>query len=246
MTQREEKILNCIVEEYIKTAQPVASHNLVKKYCLKVSPATVRNEMMVLEENGFISQPHTSAGRIPTEKGFKYFVENYVRPQLAEPEVLAKQRGFKQEKALLKSIVKRQLVINEALIKNLAKKMAELVDNTIIVGFSPNNLYYTGLSYMFSQPEFQEYNFIYNIAQVIDRLDRVINKLYNELADDLHIYLGTSSLINEHCALIATKLTVTEPDYLFGILGPLRMDYLTNSLRLKLLKEVLSANQIYD
>lgn len=74
-TERQEAILGLIVREYIETAHPVASTTLVDDYRLGVSSATVRNEMARLEELGYLSQPHTSAGRVPTEQGYRYFVE---------------------------------------------------------------------------------------------------------------------------------------------------------------------------
>ena len=75
ITQRQEKILNSLVKEYIDRAEPISSELLKKKCNLDVSPATIRNELQELTERGYITQPHTSAGRIPTEKGYRYFIE---------------------------------------------------------------------------------------------------------------------------------------------------------------------------
>lgn len=74
LTERQRFLLNLIIREYTETAQPVGSQTLVEKYRLEMSPATVRNEMAVLTEYGYLRQPHTSAGRIPTEDGYRYFV----------------------------------------------------------------------------------------------------------------------------------------------------------------------------
>jgi heat shock gene repressor HrcA len=82
MLPRQKDIFNNIVQEYIKTAQPVGSKLIVDKYHTDVSPATVRNDMAELEDQGLVFQPHISAGRIPTEYGYKYFVENYVNLNL--------------------------------------------------------------------------------------------------------------------------------------------------------------------
>src|SRR3954454_2624798 len=68
-------VLRAIVEDYVQTQEPVGSKALVERHGLGVSPATVRNDMAVLEEEGFITQPHTSAGRIPTDKGYRLFVD---------------------------------------------------------------------------------------------------------------------------------------------------------------------------
>lgn len=74
LSERQETLLALIVHEYIEAAEPVGSVNLVSKYVLDVSPATVRNEMAALTEAGLLRQPHTSAGRVPTEEGYRYFV----------------------------------------------------------------------------------------------------------------------------------------------------------------------------
>ncbi|MBC7321494.1 heat-inducible transcription repressor HrcA [bacterium] len=76
LTEREELILKAIVEEYINTGEPISSKVVASKYCPFVSSATVRNDMGILEEMGYITQPHPSAGRVPSPKGYKYYIEN--------------------------------------------------------------------------------------------------------------------------------------------------------------------------
>src|SRR4028118_1672427 len=87
LDDRKLAVLAAIVEDYVATREPVGSKALVERHSLAVSPATVRNDMAVLEEEGFIAQPHTSAGRVPTDKGYRLFVDRLssVRP-LSVPE----------------------------------------------------------------------------------------------------------------------------------------------------------------
>lgn len=75
LTERQEKILNSLIKEYIYSAEPISSDLLKKKCDLEVSGATIRNELQELTEQGYVAQPHTSAGRIPTNKGYRYFIE---------------------------------------------------------------------------------------------------------------------------------------------------------------------------
>ena len=75
ITKRQEKILNLLIKEYIDRAEPISSNLLQKKLHLDISPATIRNELQELTEKGYIDQPHTSAGRIPTKKGYRFFIE---------------------------------------------------------------------------------------------------------------------------------------------------------------------------
>ncbi|HOX10891.1 MAG TPA: hypothetical protein PK333_02785, partial [Candidatus Moranbacteria bacterium] len=95
MNTRQEKILSTVIEEYTKTAVPVGSQILANKYHFKVSPATLRNDMMALEKEGFLYQPHVSAGRIPTDKGYRYFVEEIMKDkELSKDEQHKLQREF--------------------------------------------------------------------------------------------------------------------------------------------------------
>lgn len=89
LTQRRGKLLRFIVDEYVRTAQPVASGAAERRSGLPVSSATIRNEMARLEDEGYIEQPHTSAGRVPSDKGYRYFVEELMRPH--EPPVAVQQ-----------------------------------------------------------------------------------------------------------------------------------------------------------
>jgi len=79
LTDRSQKILEAIIEEYIATAQPIGSKALTRNHGIKLSPASVRNVMAELEELGYLSSPHTSAGRIPTEKGYRFYVDTLLR-----------------------------------------------------------------------------------------------------------------------------------------------------------------------
>ena len=75
ITSRQEKILNYLIKEYIDRAEPISSELLKKRCDLDVSPATIRNDLQELTQEGYIMQPHTSAGRIPTEKGYRFFIQ---------------------------------------------------------------------------------------------------------------------------------------------------------------------------
>src|SRR6186713_825215 len=80
ISERQRNILSIIIDEYVTTAHPVASEHIVSRYGLHVSSATVRNDMAELERMGLIVQPHTSAGRVPSDRGYRYFVENLMNP----------------------------------------------------------------------------------------------------------------------------------------------------------------------
>ena len=214
MDERKELILNTIIKEHIKTGSPVSSGVLVEKYKLNISPATVRNEMAVLEEEEYIIQPHTSAGRIPTEKAYKLFVDN-IQPKKIN----------KSDQAGLEELLGE---FSEENLKNTAKKLASLTNATVFWAFHRHNLYYTGISNLFQQPEFSELNIIYDISAVIDRIDEIINDVFDEIEDGINIKIGSDSPFGDFSGTIMAKYKIHEHKGLFGILSPVRMDYEKN------------------
>src|SRR3990167_2941234 len=121
LTPRQSNILKALVAEYVRTAQPVASQDLVRQYRFDVSPATVRNEMLTLEEAGLLEQPHTSSGRIPTDLGYR----TYVRSTLGS--VIPAERKSQIEKR-----VARMQNHYEALVHETALLLAEMTDQGAI------------------------------------------------------------------------------------------------------------------
>lgn len=211
---RKEKLLNYLVREYIKSAEPVGSGVLVEKYDLDVSSATVRNNLVELEKEGLIFQPHTSAGRIPTEKGFQYFVDNCLQSV-----------GNKHACSLQEA----------SDIKNFAKNLAKITSETVILAFNYNDVYYTGISNLFKKPEFRNQEIIVSISDVIDRLDEVIPKIYNEISEEPKILLGANNPFGNECASILMK----KDNLLFGVLGLMRMDYEKNLALIKHTKNII-------
>lgn len=92
MDQRKRQVLKAVVQDYVDTAEPVGSRTLARKYGLGVSPATIRNEMADLEEMGFLEQPHTSAGRIPSDLGYRFFVDALMDAVSPPPELVERLR----------------------------------------------------------------------------------------------------------------------------------------------------------
>lgn len=94
LDERKASILRAVVEEYIHSAQPVGSGHVAAAPGVEVSPATVRNDMVVLEQEGYLVQPHTSAGRIPTDKGYRFFVDALVGQTALHPTSAQQVRSF--------------------------------------------------------------------------------------------------------------------------------------------------------
>ncbi|MCX6740817.1 MAG: hypothetical protein NTY61_00240 [Candidatus Parcubacteria bacterium] len=221
LTNRQNQLLKTIVHQYIETAQPVGSEWLAKNFRLdkkRISSATIRNEMTVLLEKDFLSQPHTSAGRVPTEKAYHYFIKNLLNTN--EPG---------QNK--IKQIEKFKNRTGDGLAKELSQTMAELTGELAIMAFDKNNFYYTGFSNLFSQPEFsQPGEEMSGLGQVVDHLDYIVGQIFDQVVDEPQVLLGRENPFGDFCSTILTRLELPsqKEGVVFGLLGPLRMDYERN------------------
>jgi heat-inducible transcriptional repressor len=130
LDERKAAILRAVVEEYIHTAQPVGSAHVAQKAGLAVSPATVRNEMGTLERDGYLIQPHTSAGRIPTDKGYRFFVDSLASPGVLQPAQRQEVRAFF---ARAHGELERMLADTSRLLSGLTDYAAVVVPPTVDV-----------------------------------------------------------------------------------------------------------------
>jgi len=218
MNDRKEALLSQIIKEYIKSANPVGSKLLEEKSKLGVSSATIRNEMSDLEKEGYVTHAHTSAGRLPTEKGYRYYLDNLIKTSELN----------KKEQESLKNylnVLKGQEL--ELMIKELAKQLAEFSKNTVVVGFSENNVYYTGIVNLFSQPEFNDPACVYDMSLVVDHLDKVMAEIFSTI-NNIEVKIGSKNPFGEQCSVVLTPWKIKSQKGILGILGPMRMDYERN------------------
>jgi len=226
MDERKELILKTIIKEHIKTGVPVGSSILVDKYKLDVSPATVRNDMAELEEEGYIKQPYTSAGRIPTEKAYRFYINDLSEKKINEDEFLILEKTFELK--------------NETAFKQAAKLIAKISHNAVFWAFHRHNLYYTGISNLLSQPEFLENDLIYDISAIIDRMDEIIEKNFDGMEVGEQILLGSDNPFSKYCSSIILKYQTKDNTGLVGILGPMRMNYEKNLALIKYINRKLT------
>jgi heat-inducible transcriptional repressor len=221
LSSRQELILSTIIKEHIKTGTPVGSSILVEKYKLNISPATVRNEMAELEKGGMIIQPHTSAGRVPTEKAYRYYLQNIDRGDMAKPAKKISENTVKEVEVILTAN-------GEDNFREMAKYMSQATGNAIFWAFHRHNVYYTGLSQLFQQPEFEQMDLIYDISEVIDRIDEIVNKIFDDIDPGVHALIGRENPFGNFCSTVMAKYKTGDQPGLFGILGPMRMNYEKN------------------
>jgi heat-inducible transcriptional repressor len=214
MDKRKELILNTIIKEHVSTGAPVGSGAIAGKYKLDVSSATVRNEMAALEEEGYIAQPYTSAGRIPTEKAYKFLVHK------GRVKKISRIEQINLEKTLDKN--------DEESLKKAAKEISNISGSAIFWAFHRHNLYYTGISNLFQQPEFSRLSVIHDISAIIDRIDEIINEIFSEIENGLSVKIGSESPFGNFSSTIIARYGHDDNHGLFGIIGPMRMDYEKN------------------
>jgi heat-inducible transcriptional repressor len=215
LTDRQERILQAIVEQYAEVASPVGSSLLAKVF--SVSSATIRSEMAALERQGLIMQPHTSAGRIPTDKGYRFYV-NHIGTSQPESAV-----GRRAEKVLATRVVHGG--VSDQIIKNAVDTLVDLTHNLGIATIG-DQLYMSGLSNLFGQPEFINNEQVREVARLLDNLEPW---LYEAAPNEpLSVYIGQENPIGRSagCSLIVSRFRSNYSDSSYiGVLGPTRQSY---------------------
>jgi heat-inducible transcriptional repressor len=217
MTERQKKLLLAIVEQYAEVASPVGSSLLAKLF--NVSSATIRAEMADLERMGYIDQPHTSAGRVPTDKGYRYYV-NELAENLRTEAVPAERRG---ERAIATRISAGGLP--ERTIRNAVDTLVELTHNLGLATIG-DQLYMGGLSNLFGQPEFMHPGQVQEVARLLDNLEPWLREAAPN--DPLSVYIGRENPIGRGagCSLIISRFRSPYSDHSYiGVLGPTRQSY---------------------
>ena len=226
LDSRAELILKLLIEDYIRTAQPVGSKYLNEQYQLGVSDATVRSELATLEAEGFLRSPHTSAGRIPTEAAYVYYLSHL------------RDKKFVLEGSTLQSATHEK--DTELALKHLAKKLVEISGETAIVAIDPKWTYYTGVANLFHKQDFQDPAVMQTLSGLVDQFDEVMQRMYQQLPEGPQVFIGSSNPFGQEMATILVRYHVDgETQGLLGLVGPLRMDYSRNLALIERAKEVI-------
>ena len=211
MDSRLENVLALVIEDFIRTAEPVGSQALVTEHGLDVSPATVRNWFAELEMGGMLVQPHTSAGRIPSEGAYRWYVES----RLGEPEAGKRERNvFQRISEETKELPQR--------VKAAAKACAVTTGVAAIAGTGSSDSYYTGLTELFRQPEFRDWSRAVSMGTVLDKLDERLTELRRRSFDIPTVLLGRDCPFGDACGSVLMTLPGRS---ILILLGPLRMPY---------------------
>ena len=233
MDARQSKLLSAIINQFIETALPVGSKRLLEAGDFCCSSATLRNEMASLEDEGFLQQPHVSAGRVPTAKGYRMFVKEFLEPSRHEVQVRRKFESLKEQYFRHKD----QERVYEAV-----ALLSHMTPNVVFAKVPhESQLYYLGLSNVLRLPEFQEDpRLASGVAEVLEEhLHKLLSRI--EVDNRTRYYIGEDHLLPQiqSCSMMVTRYTVRGESGAIGILGPMRMDYAYNTVALELAADLL-------
>ena len=219
LDERKRRILTAIVGDYISSAEPVGSRTLARKYDLGVSPATIRNEMADLESLGFLSRFHTSSGRIPSSKGYRFYVDS-----LMPRKVSAK------DKRVIDEWYRRRTQGAFEVFRETARIISQVTHNLSLVlkegDTSGAGLYYSGQARLLEQPEFCDIGRVREILLFLEEESR-LKAVLRSSPEGLSVKIGREIRCRNicDCSIVTLRLSLGEASPTIAVLGPTRMEY---------------------
>jgi len=218
LDERKTKILKSIIDEYINTAAPVGSETLEKKYNLGISPATIRNEMVELTEQGFLKKTHTSSGRIPTPMALKYYVSYLMKEQQLSisEEVMVKEKVWDYRDEL------------DKLLREMTRELATRTKELAVAATNEGDVYTAGMANILDSPEFFDIDLTKAILTHLDEAQYwqdLIDKTF--LNEPVSFLLGSDlgDVIFEPCSFVYSRFEFGSKKGAIGIIGPARINY---------------------
>lgn len=218
LSERQEKVLSGVIREYIRQAEPISSEYLRRKYRMDLSSATIRNEMQKLTDLGYLCQPHTSAGRAPTDKGYRYLVDS-----LAEKEI-----DNLIDETFDQAIEKIKEAEDCLAFTQEASKILSSFSSGLIFSYIPEGGFCLreGWMHVFKDPEFSDIGYVRSFLSMIDFFEKNIDEFQ---IDDfsIKVYIGGEVPMpkSKDFSIVASKCFFKDQETILAILGPKRMPY---------------------
>ncbi len=223
LTERQCNLLEIIIKEHIENASPISSKFIENEYDLGVSPATIRSEMYELIEKGYLFQPHTSSGRVPTDKGYRFFVNNLSEKEIARIEG----KLIKQVRKMQKEIAVRSIFMRE-----LTRFLAEASSSLTISYFPQDNiLLKEGWGGVLKDPEFSDVQMVHGFLEMINDFENNIDDFLSpKKTECVRVYIGSETPFSkkEDFSIIISSCKIKKKDGCIAIMGPKRMPYQKN------------------
>lgn len=220
LTERQSDLLFSAIREYIRTGDPVASEDLRERYRLAMSPATIRNELVSLSEYGFLVQPHTSAGRVPSDTGYRWYVEC-----LKATESLAREEAWALE------ALADHTKDSDDFFRAAGETFAHIVGALVVTGETSNKeepFYKCGFREVLVHPEFTDPELRNSFGELVDSIDNGMNELLlRSNFSEPEVFIGKENPIKD-VRQYSMMIRTLEKDKVHGviaIIGPKRMQY---------------------
>ncbi|KKW28621.1 MAG: Transcriptional regulator of heat shock protein [Parcubacteria group bacterium GW2011_GWB1_52_7] len=239
--QRQADILFASIGEYIRTGEPVASEDLKRRFRFPFSPATIRNELVTLSDQGYLAQPHTSAGRVPTDAGYRWYVD------------MIGARRENDGRGLAKNI--RREVFDEFeptrdlddFFRKSTEAFSEIVQALVVGGVMNDSepLHKSGFGRVLGDPEFSQEEARNEFGELMDSIDEDVRKLVrSHRGEYFEVFIGDENPIPEarHYSMMVKKIRDHESEGLLAILGPKRMHYDRGLALLQAIEELWGNN----
>lgn len=232
---RKKAVLSVAINRYINDAQPVSSENIAQHFNL--SSATIRNIFAELENEGYLTHPYTSAGRMPTGKGYRYYVDSL----FCGEELVCGEKEHIEEEYRLKNTIQEL----EEILDNTSELISEVTRNAGITYFSEwqDKFFYKGISLIINQPEFQDLEKIRLLIRLLEERGHLLSVINRELDDEVRVYIGDELECPQvlNCSLVVSSYRVkNKPSGRIAVLGPMRMQYQQVIPALEYISEMLS------
>ncbi len=233
LNERQLKILAAVVQEYTQTGLPVGSSVLTKKYNFDVSSATLRADMVSLEKENMLHQPHTSAGRMPTDAGYKYFVEN----------IMAERELSKEQQVALQKELLQLRAQNVRLMRTTAKLISTVSGYAaVIVNAKTGETSEFGLTNLLKDVDKENIDDLCKVAETLDYIDEQCDDLMKDLNDgQTHIYIGQDNPITQtkNYSMVVSKYESGGDEGIVALIGPKNMKYDKNKSLIDYVKKLL-------
>lgn len=219
LTDRQTQILKAIIEEHIQTGEPVGSETIDKKFNLGVSPATIRNEMVKLADQGFLSQPFTSAGRTPTPVALKFYIH-----QLMEEKNLSV-----ADEVTVKEKIWDYRFQMDKLFREATRALAEKTKSIAVITTNQDDLYHAGYANILDMPEFFDIDVTRTVLSVIDDIKRMQEIFSHDMDEDpIQVLVGEDLGVEfmQACGMVFTHFQAGQKvNGCLGVIGPSRLNY---------------------
>ena len=209
LDERENSILEFLVRDFIKTAEPVSSSRIRAGLCLKESPATIRNIVADLDEAGFLEQPHTSAGRVPTDLAYRYFVDNLMSDISLSREIFVR----------MKRITARR--------EEIGRFLSEALDVLSFTSFDGGHFDSHGFSNLFKEPEFKREDSVLDAGYFIDHVEDIADIYSKRLKKTAEIFIGRENPVDcaRELGIFYVESDSRGRSQTTILVGPKRMNY---------------------